>query len=89
MIRSAGISSPRSSAFPDRTVVTLVENRRSGQGILDAAYRLIQKNPDRLESRLGIDKRLRGRPSGDEVPVEGRAAADSTRPRRKGSRVRG
>ena len=56
--------------FPERTVVTLVENRRSRQGILDAAYRLIQKNPDRLEARLGIDKRLRGRPSGDELEVD-------------------
>src|SRR5437773_6793478 len=56
--------------FPERTVVTLVENRRSRQGILDAAYRLIQKNPDRLEARLGIDKRLRGRPSGDDLEVD-------------------
>src|SRR5712692_7355900 len=44
--------------YPDATIVTLVENRRSTQGILDAAYRLIQHNPERLETRLGIDKRL-------------------------------
>ncbi|HEY6957676.1 MAG TPA: ATP-dependent DNA helicase, partial [Candidatus Limnocylindria bacterium] len=53
------------AAYPDAKVVTLVENRRSSQGILDAAYRLIQHNPERLEQRLGIDKRLRGRAPGD------------------------
>jgi len=41
-----------------RTVV-LTENFRSGQPILDCAYRLIRWNdPDRLEVRKGIDKRL-------------------------------
>jgi DNA helicase-2/ATP-dependent DNA helicase PcrA len=57
-------------AYPDAKVVTLVENRRSSQGILDAAYSLIRHNPDRLEERLGIDKKLRGRPAGDEVEVD-------------------
>ncbi len=56
--------------YPDATVVTLVENRRSPQGLLDAAYRLISNNPERLETRLGIDKRLRGRPSGEELEVD-------------------
>jgi DNA helicase-2/ATP-dependent DNA helicase PcrA len=42
-----------------RTIV-LTENFRSGQAILDCAYRLIRCNdPDRLEVRQGIDKRLR------------------------------
>ena len=42
-----------------RTIV-LTENFRSGQAILDCAYRLIRFNdPDRLEVRQGIDKRLR------------------------------
>lgn len=37
----------------------LVSNYRSGQAVLDAAYRLIQhNNPHRLEEKLGIDKRL-------------------------------
>ncbi|MBW3538055.1 ATP-dependent helicase [Candidatus Parcubacteria bacterium] len=39
--------------------VVLVRNYRSAQPILDAAYRLIRHNdPDRLEARLGLDKRL-------------------------------
>ena len=37
----------------------LVRNYRSGQAVLDAAYRLIQNNnPARLEQKLGINKRL-------------------------------
>ncbi len=56
--------------YPDATVVTLVENRRSSQGILDAAYRLIQHNPDRLEARLGVEKHLRGRAPGDAIEVD-------------------
>ena len=52
--------------YPEATIVTLVENRRSSQGILDAAYSLITKNPKRLETSLGVDKHLHGRePSGD------------------------
>ena len=57
-------------AYPDAKVVTLVDNRRSSQGILDAAYALIKNNPDRLEERLGIDKKLRGRPAGAEVEID-------------------
>jgi DNA helicase-2/ATP-dependent DNA helicase PcrA len=58
-------------AYPDAAVVTLLENRRSSQGILDAAYNLIRKNPDRLEASLGIEKHLRGRPPiADEVEVD-------------------
>ncbi|MBU6423229.1 MAG: DEAD/DEAH box helicase [Chloroflexi bacterium] len=54
--------------YPERRIVTLVENRRSPQGLLDAAYRLIQHNGERIETRLGISKRLRGRASeGDDV----------------------
>ena len=58
------------SAYPDASVVTLVENRRSSQGILDAAYSLITKNPDRLEASLGVDKHLRGRPPGDDTEAD-------------------
>src|SRR3989442_3652858 len=50
-------------AYPDHATVPLIENRRSSQGLLDAAYRLISNNRDRLETTLGIDKRLRGRTS--------------------------
>jgi DNA helicase-2/ATP-dependent DNA helicase PcrA len=51
-------------AFPDARQVVLVDNYRSTQPVLDAAYRLIRHNdPDRLESRLGIDKRLRATPA--------------------------
>ena len=58
------------AAYPDAKVVTLVENRRSSQGILDAAYRLIEHNPDRLEQQLGIDKHLRGRAAGDYTEID-------------------
>jgi DNA helicase II / ATP-dependent DNA helicase PcrA len=45
--------------YPDATRVLLRRNYRSGQRILDVAHRLIRHNdPDRLESRLGLDKRL-------------------------------
>ncbi|HXH84664.1 MAG TPA: UvrD-helicase domain-containing protein [Candidatus Tectomicrobia bacterium] len=46
--------------YPDARQVVLTENFRSHQRILDAAYRVIvHNNPDRLEVRRGIDKRLR------------------------------
>ncbi len=39
--------------------IALTQNYRSGQSILDASYRLIQhNNPDRLEAKLNLDKRL-------------------------------
>ena len=42
--------------------VVLTDNYRSRQEILDAAYRLIRHNdPERLEVREGLDKRLRAR----------------------------
>ena len=45
-----------------RRSVVLVDNYRSRQPILDAAHRLIRHNdPERLEAREGIDKRLRAR----------------------------
>jgi DNA helicase-2/ATP-dependent DNA helicase PcrA len=44
--------------------VVLNDNFRSRQPILDAAYRLIRHNdPDRLETREGLDKRLAARAS--------------------------
>jgi DNA helicase II / ATP-dependent DNA helicase PcrA len=46
--------------YPDAGKVVLTRNFRSTQMILDASYRLIRHNdPDRLEVREGIDKRLR------------------------------
>jgi len=45
--------------YKDARTVVLTRNYRSTQFILDAAYRLIRHNdPDRLEVRIGIDKRL-------------------------------
>lgn len=45
--------------FKVKQPLALTENYRSGQEILDAAYRLIKHNdPDRLEAKLGLDKRL-------------------------------
>ncbi|MBU0597113.1 ATP-dependent helicase [Patescibacteria group bacterium] len=48
--------------FTDSKEIVLNENYRSGQEILDGAYKLIQNNnPDRLEVKLKIDKRLKGK----------------------------
>ncbi|MEK7539790.1 MAG: UvrD-helicase domain-containing protein [Patescibacteria group bacterium] len=45
--------------FPNLKQIVLTENYRSGQPILDLAYQFIQQNnPDRLESKLEIQKRL-------------------------------
>jgi DNA helicase-2/ATP-dependent DNA helicase PcrA len=57
-------------AYPEATTIVLTENYRSTAAILDAAYRLIQhNNPDRLEYREGVNKRLRPR-NGDGPAVE-------------------
>ncbi len=46
-------------AYPRAKRICLVKNYRSAQIILDCAYRLIQNNnPDRLEEKEGLDKRL-------------------------------
>jgi DNA helicase-2/ATP-dependent DNA helicase PcrA len=45
--------------FPDAEIITLTQNYRSDQRILDQSYQLVQNNnPDRLEVRAQIDKRL-------------------------------
>jgi DNA helicase II / ATP-dependent DNA helicase PcrA len=50
------------AAYPRAARVVLTENFRSRQSILDSAHRLIEHNdPERLEAREGIDKRLRAR----------------------------
>ncbi|NTV52408.1 MAG: ATP-dependent helicase, partial [Candidatus Firestonebacteria bacterium] len=45
--------------YPQAQIRVLTENYRSGQEILDTAYRLIRHNdPERLEIKHGLDKRL-------------------------------
>lgn len=56
--------------YPGARQVVMTDNYRSTQIILDTAYRLIShNNPDRLEVRNQIDKRLRASREG-EHPVE-------------------
>lgn len=51
--------------YPNTKEVALIENYRCAQTILDASYKLIQhNNPHRLESALGISKKLHGQFSG-------------------------
>jgi len=57
--------------FPKAKIVTLNKNYRSTQIILDSAHTLIQyNNPDRLESREGIDKKLTAMRSDKGEPIE-------------------
>ncbi|HWB39556.1 MAG TPA: ATP-dependent DNA helicase, partial [Candidatus Saccharimonadales bacterium] len=57
--------------YPKATEVALIENYRSTQGILDAAYRLIQaNNPHRLEIISKLDKRLHGQQAGPEPQLQ-------------------
>lgn len=55
--------------YPQAPLITLTENFRSTQNILDAAYNLIiHNNPHRLEAQAGVDKRLQSqRGAGPEV----------------------
>ncbi|MFQ5676445.1 MAG: ATP-dependent helicase, partial [bacterium] len=54
--------------FPDATQIVLTENYRSTQVILDAAYKLIgHNNPDRLEIKNNIDKKLKAQVAGDKM----------------------
>lgn len=47
--------------YPKLQELTLIDNYRSSQPILDLAYNFIQaNNPNRLEPQLGINKRLKG-----------------------------
>ncbi|HEX7473647.1 MAG TPA: ATP-dependent DNA helicase [Candidatus Limnocylindrales bacterium] len=63
--------------YPRARLVVLRRNYRSRAPILDAAYRLIRHNdPDRLEVRAGIVKRLRSeRPLAGAAPVRAEAFA--------------
>jgi len=58
-----------SKRYPKAKNITLIENYRSTQPILDTAYRLIQhNNPDRLEVMNKLDKKLRSNISGGQKP---------------------
>ncbi len=59
-------------AYPGATMAVLTANYRSTRAILDAAYRLIRHNdPERLEVRAGVNKRLvAAGPAPDGPPVE-------------------
>ena len=75
-------------ALPERArVVVLRRNYRSRAPILDASYRLVRHNdPDRLEVRAGIVKKLvaeRGRDGAPRGPPRG--VRDAARRRRTGS----
>ncbi len=60
--------------YPNAETIVLTKNYRSGQKILDAAYQLIQNNnPDRLEEKLGIGKRLE-RAKNNELLSKGQSA---------------
>ncbi len=57
--------------FPDTKIVTLNNNYRSTQSILDAAYQLIQhNNPNRLEIVEGIDKKLKSQSQARKKEIE-------------------
>ncbi len=78
------------AVFPEAERIVLVRNYRSTQPILDAAHRLIRHNdPNRLEFKDKIDKRLRAAARGrgksvhmrtfDTLPHEADAVADHVR----------
>lgn len=57
--------------FPDAKIITLVKNYRSTSTILLSAYRLIQhNNPDRLEVKENVGKRLLSERTIQGKPVE-------------------
>ena len=58
-------------SFPKTKIVVLVQNYRSSQIILDQSYQLIQNNnPDRLEVKEKIDKRLKAVRKTEQKPAE-------------------
>ena len=55
--------------YPKARLVILDQNYRSFQDILDASYRLIKNNdPDTLEARLGISKKLTSQKKAPQTP---------------------
>ncbi len=58
--------------YPKSKEITLIENYRSTQAILDCAYRLVtHNNPHRLEARLKINKKLISNKTGPPPEVHG------------------
>lgn len=56
--------------FPEARKVSLIQNYRSTQAILDSAYGLIQyNNPERFEIKAGINKKLIARTAGGLIPA--------------------
>ena len=77
--------------YPDARTVVLRRNYRSLAPILDASYRLVRFNdPDRLEVRAGISKRLRPeRQTGGGAPPPSASRRSRPTPRKRtGSRRR-
>ncbi len=65
--------------FPKAQEITLTENYRSTQEILDIAYNFIQlNNPERLEPKLRIDKKLLAakKEKGEIAVISGQTLAD-------------
>lgn len=59
-----------SKRYPATKHITLIENYRSTQSILDAAYRLVQhNNPERLEVINNLDKRLHAQSNAGPQPI--------------------
>ncbi len=57
--------------YPSAQMITLINNYRSTQKILDAAYKLIQNNnPDSLESKLGLSKKLISQKTKEEEKIK-------------------
>ena len=57
--------------YPKAIVITLNQNYRSTQQILDGAYKLIKNNdPDTLEAKMGISKKLISNSKGKKVDIE-------------------
>ncbi len=56
-------------SFPEAKKVSLIQNYRSHQPLLDSAYKLIQNNnPERFEVKAGINKKLIGLSKEGELP---------------------
>jgi ATP-dependent DNA helicase UvrD/PcrA len=57
--------------YPDAAVFCLGDSMRSYRSVLDAAQRLIEHNPNRLENQLQISKKLVGIPEPVEAKFQG------------------
>ena len=62
--------------YPDAEEIVLTENYRSRQEILDHAYRFIQNNnPNRLETKLALDKKLSAKGAINKAKTDGKPVA--------------